>query len=449
MWYPTQRSVHASPMPYSGYLHVGSPDQSFAEFNKRVEEYDYKSVRNFFKSETLFEQLLRTPTAAFLNAPAAQGSFPLVVYSLGQNDHTLENIVLWEFLASHGYVVVTIPHIGTSPLRFQLLVHDPLMYEAQARDLEFVIQQMHELPYVHSDKLALIGHSFGGIYSLLIAMRYMNINAVIGLDPTYMSQEPSFYYKFWEAPYYDAGHSKAPMLVLYKGIESENSRMDIVDDLKFSDRYLFKFPHLTHGDFNSSPMVTSLSPGNDYVDREYTLKYRSKEDGIIGHQIICRYVLNFLDAFLKDDTQSLQFIQRKPEEDGIAAGTLEYEFKPGLKVPTEEELCTIIQNQGLDAAIKAYQQARERYPTDTIIRESVLRRIGNEAGYYGNSAQAVEIFKLYVEACPQSSAAYESLAGAYEDAGDKDLAIKNYERSLEINPQNDHVRDRLKRLKQK
>ena len=449
IWYPAQQSASASPMLYSGYLHISVSDQGFADFNKRVEDYDFKSVRNFFKSQALFDKLLKTPTASYPDARPSKGTFPLVVFSLGQNDHTLENIVLWEFLASHGYVVATVPHIGTSPRRFQLLVHDPLMYEAQVRDLEFVIQQVHELPYVNGDKLALMGHSFGGIYSLLTAMRNTKVDAVVGLDPTYMSKQPSFHYKFWEAPYYDIARLKAPMLVLYKGIESENLRTDIVADLKFSDRYLFRFSHLVHGDFNSSPMVTALAPGDDYADREYSLKYRTKEAGIAGHQIVCRYVLNFLDAYLKGNAPALRFINSRPQEQGVAAGIVERDFKPGLKVPTEEEFFTIIQEQGIDAAITIYREAKAKYPQETIVREATLGRIGTEAGYYGNPAQAVEVFRLYVEAYPQSAVAYDSLAGAYAEVGNKEMAIKNYERSLELNPQNANASEQLKKLRQK
>jgi len=119
-----------------------------------------------------------------------------------------------------------------------------------------------------------------------------------------------------------------------------------------------------------------------------------------------------------------------------------------LQVPTEEEFYTIIQERGLDAAIRIYREAKAKYPQETIIREAALRRIGNEAGYYGNPAQAVEIFRLYVEAYPQSAAAYENLAGAYEEVGDTSQAIKNYERSLQLNPQNTNAGERLKKLRQ-
>jgi Flp pilus assembly protein TadD len=60
--------------------------------------------------------------------------------------------------------------------------------------------------------------------------------------------------------------------------------------------------------------------------------------------------------------------------------------------------------------------------------------------------QAVEIFKLNVSLYPQSWNTYDSLAEAYENAGDRASAIKNYERSLELNPKNDDAVEHLKKL---
>jgi dienelactone hydrolase len=449
VWYPIDGPAHTKPMPYSGYLNVPVPDKGFDELAEGVAQYDLDSIRNFFPgNEQLISKLLTTPTAAHFEDRAARGKFPLVVYSLGQNDHTLENIVLWEFLASHGYVVVTVPHIGTSPRRFQLLVHDPLMYEAQVRDLEFVIQQMHNEPYVDADDLAVMGHSFGGIYSLLTAMRNNKVRAVVGLDPTYISKQPSFHYKFWEAPYYDIANLKAPMLVLYKGIERENLRTDIVNDLKYSDRYLFEFPSNVHGDFNSSPMVTAIAPdGVDYADREYATKFRSREAGVRAHEMMCKYVLNFLDTYLKKDPAGSRFLRNDPEQNGAVAGTMKTETKTGLKAPTEEELYTIMKDQGLDAALKALREAKARYPGQAVIREATIRRIGNEAGYYGKANEAVAVFTLYVEAFPASPAAYRSLAGAYEDSGNKEMAIRNYEKAIELDPADKDSIEHVKKLK--
>jgi len=60
--------------------------------------------------------------------------------------------------------------------------------------------------------------------------------------------------------------------------------------------------------------------------------------------------------------------------------------------------------------------------------------------------EAIEIFKLNVEAYPQSSNVYDSLGEAYMVNGDKELAIKNYSKSVELNPKNTAAVEALKKL---
>ena len=76
----------------------------------------------------------------------------------------------------------------------------------------------------------------------------------------------------------------------------------------------------------------------------------------------------------------------------------------------------------------------------------------NGQGYYFLSAakipDAIEIFKLNVEVFPESANVYDSLGEAYMKNGDTDLAIKNYEISLDLNPKNINAKDMLKNLKE-
>jgi Tfp pilus assembly protein PilF len=59
------------------------------------------------------------------------------------------------------------------------------------------------------------------------------------------------------------------------------------------------------------------------------------------------------------------------------------------------------------------------------------------------------MFKLAVSFYPKSANTYDSLAEAYEINGDRELAIKNYKRSLELNPKNTNAVDHLKTLEHK
>lgn len=74
----------------------------------------------------------------------------------------------------------------------------------------------------------------------------------------------------------------------------------------------------------------------------------------------------------------------------------------------------------------------------------------NNVGYFlirkNKIKEAVEVFKLNAEAHPNSANAYDSLGEAYMKAGNKELAILNYKKSLELNPQNKDAAEKLTQL---
>ena len=59
----------------------------------------------------------------------------------------------------------------------------------------------------------------------------------------------------------------------------------------------------------------------------------------------------------------------------------------------------------------------------------------------------IKIFELLVSEFPNSSNSYDSLGEAYKAAGKVDLAIENYEKSIELNPENEAGMEILEELK--
>jgi tetratricopeptide (TPR) repeat protein len=59
---------------------------------------------------------------------------------------------------------------------------------------------------------------------------------------------------------------------------------------------------------------------------------------------------------------------------------------------------------------------------------------------------AIEIFKMNVADYPESSNVYDSLGEAYMKAGNKDEAIRNYKKSLELNPKNERAKMMLEKI---
>jgi len=96
--------------------------------------------------------------------------------------------------------------------------------------------------------------------------------------------------------------------------------------------------------------------------------------------------------------------------------------------------------------VARYRQLRSQKPDEYDFREQQLNTLGYQLLQAGRAADAVEVFKLNVEMFPQSGNTYDSLGESYAAAGNKELALANYRKSLELDPENANAREFIKRL---
>ena len=66
----------------------------------------------------------------------------------------------------------------------------------------------------------------------------------------------------------------------------------------------------------------------------------------------------------------------------------------------------------------------------------------------GQTQLAIAVFKLNVDAFPESSNVYDSLGEAYMNDGQKELAIKSYRKSLELDPTNRNAEQMIKQMQE-
>jgi CubicO group peptidase (beta-lactamase class C family) len=110
------------------------------------------------------------------------------------------------------------------------------------------------------------------------------------------------------------------------------------------------------------------------------------------------------------------------------------------------DLYSTIINHGIESAIRQY---REFLKKKVGFTESELNSLGYQLLAIRQIKAAIEIFKLNVEAYPKSFNVYDSFAEAYMANGDDELAIENYEKSLELNPQNMNAVQMLEEIRKK
>ena len=108
-----------------------------------------------------------------------------------------------------------------------------------------------------------------------------------------------------------------------------------------------------------------------------------------------------------------------------------------------------IMAKGADTAVGGYLEWRKRRAPGEVLDEGQMNRLGYDLLYGAKRVKdAIVIFKLNVEDHPQSSNTYDSLGEAYMVDGDKELAIRNYQRSVELDPNNKNGIEALKKLKE-
>jgi CubicO group peptidase (beta-lactamase class C family) len=105
-----------------------------------------------------------------------------------------------------------------------------------------------------------------------------------------------------------------------------------------------------------------------------------------------------------------------------------------------------IREKGVAAAIAQYHEVKKNKVQDYEFGERELNQLGYGLLQEGRTDDAIAIFKLNVEMFPKSSNSYDSLAEAYAAKGEKELAIKNYARSIETNPANTNAIKKLQEL---
>jgi hypothetical protein len=112
-----------------------------------------------------------------------------------------------------------------------------------------------------------------------------------------------------------------------------------------------------------------------------------------------------------------------------------------------DELTMVDTTQGIDAVVKHYHDLKQKGFEGCYVNEGQLNMLGYRMMNFDRTRDAIKIFQLNVDAYPESSNVYDSLGEAYMNNGDRELAIANYEKSLELDPENKNATEMLKKLR--
>ncbi len=125
-------------------------------------------------------------------------------------------------------------------------------------------------------------------------------------------------------------------------------------------------------------------------------------------------------------------------------------FYQAVPIPRGKNLVTVIEKvvkeSGVAAAIQKYRELKTNSSGEYRFQGKALNTVGYNLLSHNQIEAAIEIFKLNVREYPNDFNVYDSLGEGYMKKGEKALAIQNYQKSLELNPNNENAKKMLQKI---
>lgn len=433
VWYPADPATGAPSMRYGDYFDdlgydLGKPREADQWKQYLSQEFKTGPLQPSFPQgipEDTFQKILRTPIPCFRNAQAVQDRFPLLLH-MHVNGAVSQSVML-EYLASHGYVVVSLSMLGSSPAFYGRGEWGVNTQMALTQDLAFALAYARTLPYADVNNAAMIGMI--AQIGMSLQMRDMPLKAIACLDCNLNYQQLS------ELPYFDPRKVRIPLLELVNSEYNDPQAGSFLDSLPYATRYIGRFQGMRHADFY---------PFQNVAHPELAGRYENYEKN-------ARFALQFLDAYVKNMVDVRLLLAASPGKNEFAPGNLSMRVEAAHSpMPTESEFLNWLRYGEMeklraamaqDAKIPAAQDKffnvlmflrRDRAPqayeaslwyVDAFPGDYRMVGILNDWGYYflqnGQPEKALAQFKLFVQYLPESPYAYDGLADAYVALGDK------------------------------
>ncbi|MDP2388628.1 MAG: hypothetical protein Q8M29_19810 [Bacteroidota bacterium] len=442
IWYPANISKADKAMLYGDYIKVQSKDPKLKTFLKRIEDYNALSSSQCMfdvddpdeEQKKMVPKHLKQPIEVFKNATPVNMKFPLVIYHPGLGGTLNDNTVLCEYLASNGFVVMS----GAFQANDYKYVDLDWDLERSTKDIGFMLNAIKNLPFVDFSKIAAIGHSFGA--QAVLGYKTQNalpISCLIILDSTVdyaFDAKPENFKRLTDKLYKKIDNMNVPMLVF----AAPDATFKVMDSLSHAER-IYATIELEHNEYTS---LTSYAILNGLQERD------DNETVWAKYTLINKYCLNYLKHTLFNDTSAKNFILSKHTQlvkvyeipKGSSLYTLTPEYSDYSKPPSYLQFQKLLTGRKKEVIDKIIQTNPDHLSEDVI----------NSAGYTFLKRDidfAFYLFQKNVESHPKSSNVYDSMGEAYMIKGKKELAIKSYEKSIELNPNNKNALKMLEGLK--
>ena len=349
VWYPAQPGS-GGPLKYGDYIDLMGRQTNFGEseeqkaFARQIFITQTRDLRTILESENRVElnseqlnQLLDLDIFARLNAKAAEGQYPVVIYPNGSSP-AYQNITC-EFLASHGYVTVAFAPKGRFSSGMEI---STIGLEVAVDDLEFVLGKISEESNVDMSQVAILANAISSSVGAAAVSRNEQFKALISLEGGLPS---SFEQRLLnESVFYQPENIRAPILFIYSPHPAIDPKYTF--HLKYADQYYARFPKMSEFAMLNYGMFDAFIPDIIGAHSGNTQK---------GFETANELILRFLNQKIKRESGALfddAFITSRDHIDTTFV-------LPGLPSPPNMAILKdTFWKEGFDAIEKIYQQLK-------------------------------------------------------------------------------------------
>ena len=113
-----------------------------------------------------------------------------------------------------------------------------------------------------------------------------------------------------------------------------------------------------------------------------------------------------------------------------------------------ERLSAALTDGGISALLSAHAAFKANPATAARFTRVQINALGYQLMQEGNLEAAIAVFELNVADYPTAFNPYDSLGEAYLNAGRTEEALRNYRKSLELNPSSQSAKDAIARIEE-
>jgi tetratricopeptide (TPR) repeat protein len=419
-WYPSNENIQKDRYSFMNYIDLISLRENFDKSFSEVEGNSFNFVsayagfaKQHFGVDTSLttQKILDYPVLAQYGVDRVLSTkkFPLIIYAPSNSKSAVQNHMICEYLASHGYLVIAVGSAGANSL---VRKNDQESILAQVEDMEYILKFFEDNLNIKYSGLGIFGFSTGGLATTIFQMRNEDVGAVFSMDG---SQEYGHYITLSKVVDFNLKKTNVPYCLLINNYENF-SIYPYYNSIVSDDKYLFRMPYIDHNGFVSYWKFFDLCSASPNLNKFCT-----------SYDYICSTALIFFNKYLKSehltnnelelDFQTNEYIKSITSDNSIIA-----------------ELGNIILSDGIEPAKEFLTSNHEVF----IKKENeinILSKLFRDP--YPQSAIQLLLFNIKMH--PNSWQAYYELGFTYKLNGYLPLAKETLMKAQELNPENTEI----------